>query len=151
MPVPTNQNTASLNQLYGCNGSKGFTLLELLVVVAIIGTLAAIAIPAYNGYIGKAKLTVAISTLDTIRKNFESFHIDYQEYPTKDIDWDTGMDGATPSREVFKTMLLDQIDDDLTIVLYNTIGTSSYELTARAKDKNQTLLTLTPAEISKAP
>lgn len=148
MNVPSVLSSPSPSQPYASKGSKGFTLLELLVVVVIIGVLAAIAIPMYGNYVDKAQMAVAISTLDTIRKDFESFHIDNQEYPTKDIDWDTGMDGATPAREVFKTTFLDQINDDLTIILYNTIGTSSYELTAKAKDKKQTLLTLTPTEIS---
>ena len=48
-------------------GSSGFTLIELLIAIAIIGILAAIIIPAYQGSIRKANEAAAVTALNTIK------------------------------------------------------------------------------------
>lgn len=60
---------------------KGFTLIELLIVVAIIGILAAIAIPQFASYRAKAFNSAAQSDLRTIRTSVEGFYSEEFYYP----------------------------------------------------------------------
>jgi type IV pilus assembly protein PilA len=62
-----------------CN--KGFTLIELLIVVAIIGILAAIAIPQFMAYRQKAYNSASTSDLRNMKTGMESFMADNQQYP----------------------------------------------------------------------
>jgi len=60
---------------------KGFTLIELLIVVAIIGILAAIAIPQFSSYRAKAFNSAALSDVRNFKTQMESAYADDQEYP----------------------------------------------------------------------
>ena len=62
---------------------KGFTLIELLIVVAIIGILAAIAIPQFAAYREKAYNSAANSDIKNLKTGFESFNADNQVYPAE--------------------------------------------------------------------
>lgn len=53
---------------------QGFTLIELLVVVSIISILAAIAVPAFNEYVVKSKVTEALLASVSSRKNVEEYY-----------------------------------------------------------------------------
>jgi len=49
------------------NGNGGFTLIELMIVVAIVGVLASIAVPQYQNYVGKAQLSEGISLASALK------------------------------------------------------------------------------------
>ncbi|CAM3506203.1 Fimbrial protein precursor [Vibrio aerogenes CECT 7868] len=82
---------------------QGFTLVELMIVVAIIGILSAIAIPAYQHYIRKSELTVGISTASALTTNIDLFIQENGQFPA---DTDMSDLGATATMSTLGTLSL---------------------------------------------
>jgi general secretion pathway protein G len=66
----------------GKNRSSGFTLLELLVVMVIIGLLAGFVAPRYFSQVGKSRVKAARAQIDALDKALEQFRIDVGRLPT---------------------------------------------------------------------
>ena len=64
--------------------ARGFTLLELLVVVLIIGLLTGIVGPRLMGQIGRSEVTAAKAQIDSLDKAVQAYRLDMGQYPAND-------------------------------------------------------------------
>ncbi len=60
---------------------QGFTLIELMIVVAVIGVLAAIAMPQYQKYVAKSEVASVLATLTGTKTNVEAFTVENGQFP----------------------------------------------------------------------
>jgi len=59
---------------------RGFTLLEMMIVVAIVATLATIALPSYSAYVKRSRILDAVSRLSDARLRLEDYFLDERAY-----------------------------------------------------------------------
>jgi type IV pilus assembly protein PilE len=64
------------------SGPRGFTLLEIMITVAVVAIVAAIALPSYNDYVMRGKIVEATSSLAEMRTRLEQHFADNRQYPT---------------------------------------------------------------------
>lgn len=84
---------------------KGFTLIELMIVVAIIGILAAIAIPAYQDYTVRAKMSEAISLGSASKTSISEYYVSEGIMPASET-----AAGIDPTGTVYGTSVVNQIN-----------------------------------------
>lgn len=87
------------------NEQRGFTIVELLVVIVVIGILAAITVVAYNGIQQRARDAQRLSDIKTITQALELYYLDKGEYPagsgstTINSSWSTTADNSWSNLE----------------------------------------------------
>ncbi|UJR80533.1 type IV pilin protein [Sandaracinus amylolyticus] len=78
----------------------GFTLMELMIVVTIVGVLAAIAIPAFGGYLQRARTAEAYQILGEIRQRQESYRVEFGQYANVPT-WNPATYGSSSTANVW--------------------------------------------------
>ena len=115
------------------NGQEGFTLIELMIVVAIIGILAAVALPAYQDYTKKSKFTEVVTQVGAARTAVE---LCYQTEGSLD-DCDAG-EGGIPAAVVTTTYdnldTMNIVDGVITAVGTAAVDSANMVVTPTATD-----------------
>lgn len=125
--------------------NSGFTMVELVVVMAIIAVLAGISISFYSKYIDQAKLTLSIGSLNSLRTALDVYAIEHQNYPaTINFANFTDQDG----KQVADPSLVAQLKENVFSFDNYSSAPSSYRLTAKGADSAHTVITLTPQNVS---
>ncbi|TWI02879.1 type IV pilus assembly protein PilA [Luteimonas cucumeris] len=115
---------------------QGFTLIELMIVVAIIAILAAIALPAYQDYVARSQVTEAMSLASGSKTAVAEFYADRGVWPTTNAE--AGVAGATSISGKYVAQ---------TAIAANGVITSTFSTSANTKIASDTL-TLTPSDAS---
>ncbi|TOB68950.1 pilin [Vibrio parahaemolyticus] len=79
---------------------QGFTLIELMIVVAVIGVLASIAIPQYQKYVAKSEVASALATMTGVKTNVEAYAVENGEFPDTGKENDLGVPSSIPSGNI---------------------------------------------------
>ena len=79
----------------------GFTLIEVMITVAVIAILAAVALPSYIDYITRSKLVEAKTNLSDMRTRLEQYFLDNRSYPTAPGDCLAYAPGAPPAGKIY--------------------------------------------------
>ena len=91
---------------------KGFTLIELMVVIVIIGILAAIAIPSYLDNANRAKITEGINLMSPAKSSVSEAYIGLGKMPTTQSAAGMGAPAEYETAEIVSTITYDEIDAD---------------------------------------
>ena len=120
---------------FTCNKERGFTLIELMIVIAIIGILAAIAIPQFNAYRKRSYNAGARSDARNLATAQEAYYVDHNTYMTS-LSALTGTSYAfIQSQNV--TVGVNGSANNYTITAFHTSGDKTYSLSGPGGSINE--------------
>ncbi len=120
--------------------SRGFTLVEIMVVVVVIGILASIIIPQFIGTTSDAKIAAAKGTISELDSAVERFYVQMDRYPTTEeglnvlVNSPTGDDAKQWRGPYIKLLRNDPWGNPYQYVNPGTHHPTSYDIWSRGKD-----------------
>lgn len=113
---------------------KGFTLIELMIVVAIIGILAAMALPAYQDYTKRSHVSEGLSLAGSLKQAVAEYRADKGEWPTSNYQAGAAQGGSIKGNAV----------KSVTLTSANATTAPVIEIVYNTKVENNNTIEITP-------
>ncbi len=121
---------------------NGFTLIELIIVIAIIGILASVAIVIYADFQGKAQIAAAYTSVETLRTSLAAYRADTGGYPTVLAEnWGNGVPLIASSGGHGFLDSWEKVTRNIAGTPTGTVWPAAYVISLTARDRNATVIT----------
>ena len=115
----------------------GFTLIEVMITVAIVAILAAIALPSYSEYVTRSRITEAVSGLSDMRVKMEQYYQDFRSWKPPAPAAQPCTNGTVAPLPTAKNFTFDCPGADLSPTTYTVVATGTGSMNGFVYSVNQ--------------